>query len=277
MPLLPDEVLLERAIGEAIALAFSLGDLDPVAEGSVYFAPTDEPAAPRPAVRCFWGAQVQLGRDATHPVAQRQKWKVTIDEVAASEYTVSVRKAPYVYPAGPGDDAAAIQAGLLAALAATPDATPTAGDVDEELFVEAVDAGVHLALTVEGHLSREIVRDRAAWQTAAPAERTLSIQVAAEIDPAAPSPKQTALAYASLLRARLGHPDVQARLRQAGVAVRRIAAGPIGGLDVLNGTVTETRASLEVVLSITAGAQHGAGVMESASLTATNIAMEHPP
>ena len=107
-------------------------------------------------------------------------------------------------------------------------------------------------------------------------ERTLSLQVATAMDPAVPTASQHALSYASLLRSRLFHPDVQARLAEAKVAVRRIAAGPIPGPDTLIDNVTETRASLEVVLSVTVGAQHSAGVMESAETT-TTISMEHPP
>lgn len=278
MPLLPDETELERAVGEAILLAFSGGDLTPtVAAGSVYFGPTDEPTRPRPAVRCFWGAQVQLGRDVTHPVQQRQRWRVVIDAVNASDYTIEVLDVPYLYSPLPGDGLDEIRAGLLAEIAADPDpdATAEAGADPAALFVEAVAEGVHLDLQVSEQMSREVVRDRAVWQTATSAERTLSIQVATELDPAAPSAKQHALAYANLLRARLVHPDLQARLRQARAAIRRIVAGPIAGLDFLNGTVTETRATLEVVLSITVGAQHAAPVMESAGTT-TTIAMEHP-
>lgn len=276
MPLLPDETALERAIGEAIVLALGGDQLPtPVATGSVYFGPTDDPRAPRPAVRCNWGAQLQLGVDTTHAVAQRQRWRLTVDQVAAEDYTVEVLGSPYLYAAGPGDGAAEIVAGLLAELAADPDSTSEAG-AEGELFVEAATAGQHLDVQVSDNLDREIVRDRAYWQTATSAERTLTLQVAAVLDPDAPTGSQHALAYANLLRARLYHPDVQLRLAQAKVAVRRIAAGPISGPDTLVDNATETRASLDVVLSVTVGAQHSSGVMESAQFT-TNISMEHPP
>lgn len=276
MPLLPTESALERAVGEAIVLALGGTELpSPVVAGSVYFSPTDDPRAARPSVRCFWGAQVQLGRDTTHPVKQLQRWRFTLAQVAAADYTVEVLGAPYLYAAGPGDDAAAIVAGLLGELAADPDSASEAGE-EGELFVEALVAGQHLDLKVSANLTREIVRDRAAWQTATSAERTLSLQVATMMSQTAPVAEQHALAYANLLRARLHHPDVQARLAEAGAAVRRIAAGPIAGQDTLVDNATETRASLEVVLSITVGAQHSSGVMESATTT-TTISMEHPP
>lgn len=275
MPLLPNEGTLERAIGEAIVLAFSTGDLTAPLAGSVYFGPTDDPRARRPAVRLFWGAQVQLGQDITSPIKQLQCWRVDIAQVNADPYAVDVRGTSYPYTTQPGDGLAEIRTGLLGALAATPDAAAEAGSDPAALFVEAVVPGVHLDLKVSGQLAREIVRDRAAFQTGTSAERTLSIQVATLLDPASPSASQHALAYANFLRARLCHPDVQARLRKAKVAVRRIAAGPIAGLDELVDNVTETRATLEVVLSITVGAQHTSPVMESAGSTNT-IAMEHP-
>lgn len=275
MPLLPNEGTLERAIGEAIVLAFSTGDVTAPPAGSVYFGPTDDPRAARPAVRLFWGAQVQLGQDITHALPQRQQWKVVIDQVGSSDYTIEALGAAYTYTPQPGDGLAEIRTGLLAALLAAPDATAEAGADPKALFVEAVTAGVHLDLKVSAQLTREIVRDRAAFQTGTSAERTLSIQVATLLNAAAPSASQHALAYANLLRARLYHPDVQARLRQAKIAVRRVAAGPIAGLDELIDNVTETRATLEVALSITVGAQHSSPVMESAGSTNT-IAMEHP-
>lgn len=275
MPLLPNEGALERAIGEAIVLAFSTGDLTAPPAGSVYFGPTDDPRAARPAVRLFWGAQVQLGQDITSPIKQLQRWRVDIEQIDGDPYAIEIRGISYPYTPQPGDGLAEIRTGLLGALGAAPDATAEAGADPEALFVEAVAPGVHLDLQVSAQLAREIVRDRAAFQTGTSAERTLSIQVATLLNAAAPSASQHALAYANLLRARLYHPDVQARLRQAKVAVRRVAAGPIAGLDELIDNVTETRATLEVVLSITVGAQHSSPVMESAGSTNT-IAMEHP-
>lgn len=275
MPLLPNEGTLERAIGEAIVLAFSTGDVTAPPAGSVYFGPTDDPRAARPAVRLFWGAQVQLGQDITSPIKQRQRWRVVIDQVNASDYQIEVLGAPYTYAPQPGDGLAEIRAGLLVELAAAPASSAEAGAVPDELFIEADAAGVHLGLKASAQMSREIVRDRAAFQTGTSSERTLSIQVATVLEAAAPSASQHALAYANLLRARLYHPDVQARLRAAKVAVRRVAAGPIAGLDEVIDNVTETRATLEVVLSITVGAQHSSPVMESAGSTNT-IAMEHP-
>lgn len=266
--LLPNEEAVEVAVGEAIVLACA-GSADvaqAVAAASVYFGPTDDPRAPRPACRIFEVSQIVLGREVRTPVPQRQAWRVELLAVAPGPYSVTIKGEPYAYDAQPGDDAEAIATGVADAVEADPNATVALAD--EAVVIEALLEGVHLAVEVSDNLEAEVTRDRAYMQYGTAAERTYAFNFASAMSMTAPSPKQHASTYAKLLRARLWHPDVLARLRAAGIAPRRIAAGPTT-LDELVDNATETRAVLEVVFSITAGASVQTPVMESASATTT--------
>lgn len=276
MPLLPNEEAVELAVGEALVLAFA-GQVDvaaAVAAGSIYFGPTDDPRAPRPACRVFETSQVVLGREAIIAVPQKQQWLLELLAVGPGPYTVTVKDAAHTYPAQPADDAAAIIAGLVDAFAGDTNATAAPGPDEGQLVVDALEDGEPLGVKVTANMSSEVTRDRATWQGAAPAERTYSFNLATVMSPTAPTPRQHALTYAKLLRGRIWHADVLDRLRVAGIVPRRIAAGPVA-VDELVDNVTETRAVLEVVFSITAGAAVATPVMESASGTAT-LEMEHP-
>lgn len=260
----PDFDAVDAALADVAALALAEDLPTPVAPDSIYFGPADDPRAPRPSCRIFRGPVVQLGRgDHRSTIPQAQRWRLTLEEVAAGDYVVEVAGAPFVYAALPTDDLDAIQAGLLAALAPCPDATSAA--VGDELDLLAVVPGKHLAVAVSPNLSARVTADRKLLKTSSSGELTVTFQLATLLDSTSPSGSQHAIAYATLLRARLWHPDVLGRLRSAGIAPLRVASGPLAGLDEREGAVTETRATVQVVFSVPLGATSRPPFIESAT------------
>lgn len=258
----PDFAAVDDALAGAVELALA-EDL-PIAAASIYFGPADDPRAPRPACRIYRGAMPAVGYgEARRGVPQQQVWRLTIDQVAEGDYDVDVLDESWSYPAGPGDDLAAIQAGILAALGAS--AVSTASDDGDDVLVTAVDAGVHLAVKVSPNLSAAVERDRKHLETAAAGELTVTFQLVSVLSATSPSGSQHALAYATLLRSRLWHPDVLAVFRSAGLGLLRVAGGPTAGLDETLDTVTETRANLDVVFSVRLGATSRPPLIESAT------------
>lgn len=258
----PDFAAVDDALAGAVELALA-EDL-PVAADSIYFGPADDPRAPRPACRILRGDLTAVGYgEARSGIPQPQVWRLTIKTVAEGDYDVDVLDEGWTYPAGPGDGLAAIQAGIIAALGGSQVSTPAADG--DDVLVTAAEAGVHLAVKVSPNLEAEVEVDRKRLQTAQTGELVVTFQLVAVLDATSPSGSQHALAYATLLRSRLWHPDVLAVLRSAGLGLLRVAGGPTAGLDETLDTVTETRANLDVVFSVRLGATSRPPLIETAT------------
>lgn len=258
----PDFDAVDAALADVAALALAEDVPTPVAPSSIYFGPADDPRAPRPSCRIFRGPVVPLGRgDHRSTIPQPQRWRITLEEVAAGDYQVEVAGTPYTYAALPTDDLDAIQAGLLGALAPCPDATSSAAG--DELDLIATEPGKHLALKVSPNLSARVTADRKVLKTSSSGELTVTFQLATLLDPTSPSGSQHAIAYATLLRARLWHPDALGIFRAAGIAPLRLASGPHAGIDERIDAVTETRATIQVVFSAPLGATSRPPFIES--------------
>lgn len=262
----PDLSAIDAAIGAVVLGVCAAADPPlPLAAESVYFGNADDPRAARPSCRIYRGAIVSKsvtgGRRTSVP--QAQVWKLPILAVAEGDYTVGVLGTDYTYPAGAGDDADAIEAGIVGALAVCPDVTAEAVDGEDAVQVTAAELGKHLALTTTPNLGRQVTRDKAKLRTRDLGELTLSFQFATTLDPTSPSGSQHALAYASLLRSALWHPAALSTLRSAGLAPLRVAGGPFPQDEQIEG-VTETRANLDLVFSVELGATTAPALIETA-------------
>lgn len=237
----------------------------------VLWSDQDHPEAVRPfaTLRLPAGGPSGLATQAElRPRALVHTWAITVAVAADQTYTLTIDGVGYPY-AAVGKTRDEIRDELVLAAAGAPDVTVSALAGTGELQVAADVAGTFHPVLVSPDpdlLAAETQLERGV-ETFTPDELEVSVQISSRYDDADPSVLDHARVLLGRAKAAFWAPPVTAALRAAGCPPLR--TGVVQDLTALLGSQTETRANLDVTLSVAAGIIAETGQIETVETSGT--------